>query len=315
MPICLKSVAFTPFIQYWIYIVQPIRLSICPDRWTNSGQCGIPNYDLYTAIASPISVMSEQGSPELLQQILENASKLTEDQGNSISVSSSPTLKDLMTLLVQHTICGSIVQRDERVAEREAFTQQLSAVTDKFAFALASQKAKTDALESSVIERESLARAERREDKLEAKALMSMHAGEDIFSLLLRFESVLVAREVETFNWVTLLERVLRGKYLDVYYNNLDSYAGNWSLRKSHLLNASGYNIHDCLDLFLSRFRPGGTFSASQWASVRTHRFYVISKALPFLDSYQMMFIKLLHHRLPMQAFWLLCLGMANHCV
>ncbi len=81
--------------------------------------------------------MSEQRSPELPQQMLENASKLTEDQGNSI-------LKDLMTLLVQHTISGSIVQRDERVAEQEAFTQQLSAVTDKFASALVSQKAKTD---------------------------------------------------------------------------------------------------------------------------------------------------------------------------
>ncbi len=45
-----------------------------------------------------------------------------------------------------------------------------------------------------------------------------------------------MAREVETFNWVTLLEHVLRGKYLDVYYNNLDSCAGNWSLMKSHLL-------------------------------------------------------------------------------
>ncbi len=83
-----------------------------------------------------MSVTSEQGSPELPQQILENASKLTEDQGFSISVSSNPSLKDLMTLLIQHTISGSIVQRDERVAEREAFTQQLSAVTDKFASAL-----------------------------------------------------------------------------------------------------------------------------------------------------------------------------------
>ncbi len=36
-----------------------------------------PDDDLYTAIASHISVISEQGSSELPQQILENASKLT----------------------------------------------------------------------------------------------------------------------------------------------------------------------------------------------------------------------------------------------
>lgn len=56
--------------------------------------------------------------------------------------------------MVQHTISGSTVHHDERIAERKTFTQELGAVTDKFASArAASQKAMTDALESCVIEK------------------------------------------------------------------------------------------------------------------------------------------------------------------
>lgn len=229
----------------------------------------------------------EVNKPEQLEATVGVNDEVDEDV-IPISMPDNPTMTDIMAALVQQSITDRALRREERKAERLALSAQITALTDTLAATLASQKSQSDALQSAVKERESLDRAARRDDKLEriGKALVPMHAGEDVFSLLMRIESVLIAREVDKFNWLNLLERVLAGKYLDIYYKHLDSCAGNWDLMKSHLLNAGGYNIHDCLDMVMSRYRPGGAMSASQWASVAAHRLYVVSKSLLCLDSY-----------------------------
>ncbi len=86
----------------------------------------------------------------------------------------------------------------------------------------------------------------------------------------------MVNKNIESFQWVPFLEHVLTGSHLNTYHAHVDSCHGKYGDLKAVLLDAGGFNIHECLDTFLSHFRPGGSLSASQWSQLSAHCIFIV---------------------------------------
>ncbi len=145
---------------------------------------------------------------------------------------------------------------------------------------LATQTAITQTRQKEDDECEAMRRADKLEQRLDRvrSSLVPMSSAEDAFSLLLRFERTMVSRNIDKFQWVVLVEVVLRGKLLDTYHCCVDSCVGNWELLKAKLLESGGFGTHDCLDMYCPKFRQSGSLEASTWAKITSYRTFVVLK-------------------------------------
>ncbi len=131
--------------------------------------------------------------------------------------------------------------------------------------ALATQTAITQTRQKEEDEREAMRHANKLEQRLNRvrSSLVPMSSAKDAFSLLLRFECTMVSRNIDKFQWVVLVEVLLRGKLLDTYHCCVDSCVGNWELLNAKLLEFGGFGTHDCLDVYYPKFRQSGSLEVS----------------------------------------------------
>ncbi len=168
------------------------------------------------------------------------------------------------------------IEEKER-KEHERFEKQLSLLQQQITNNIESQKSQREKLAKETERKDQLARANRLEEKADriAKTPLPMKPGEDLYSAMIRFERIMVNKDAESFQWVPLLEHALTGSHLNTYHAHVDSCRGKYGDLKAVLLDAGGFNIHECLDTFLSHFRPGGSLSASQWSQLSAHRIFI----------------------------------------
>ncbi len=167
----------------------------------------------------------------------------------------------------------------ERIEEKERKEHERLTVVFITAADYKSQKSQGEKLAKKTERKDQLARANRLEEKADhiAKMLLPMQPGEDLYSAMIRFERIMVNTDVESFQWwVPLLEHVLTGSHLYTYHAHVDSCHGKYGDLKAVLLDAGGFNIHKCLDTFLTHFRPGGSLSASQWSQLSAHHIFIV---------------------------------------
>jgi len=126
-------------------------------------------------------------------------------------------------------------------------------------------------------------RADRRDEQARRvfQSLVRMSPGEDLYSVLARFERTMVVNDIDTFKWVHGLEYILEGRHLSHYFANVDSFVGQYNDLKEFLLNHGGFSVHDCVESVLNHYRPSGSLTATQWAMQASHKISTIWKHAP----------------------------------
>ncbi len=120
---------------------------------------------------------------------------------------------------------------------------------------------------------------ERKLDRV-ARFLTKMEIGENMFTVIARFERVMVHKSIPKYDWVLMFEKVLRGKWLEHYEQKVNYCIGSWDTLKSVMLEFAGYGFHECLDHFNDKFPHSNPQGAAHWVNVDTFRKYTALKAM-----------------------------------
>ncbi len=191
-------------------------------------------------IASTPSKDSEMDRRELLALNSDSDEDSGEDEEVPIDMS-RPSIEQLLALMMKQTIDEKKAKEKRRKLkekrrkkekqleqlererieekerkEREGFEKQLSLLQQQITNNIESQKSHGEKLAKETERKDQLARANRLEEKADCitKTLLPMQPGEDLYSAMIRFERIMVNEDVESFQWVPLLEHVSTGSHL-----------------------------------------------------------------------------------------------------